>query len=183
MSENLTGRLLVAVPQMVDPNFARTVVLICEHNDQGALGLILNRPTEAEVFEFLPGWIHLVVDPALVFVGGPVTPEVAVGLAGTSGKELPDGYTAVAEGLGLIDLGSDPAAATGVEALRVFSGYGGWEAGQIEAEVAEGGWFVLAAQPGDGFTSHPEALWSEVLARQGGKLAMYATFPLDPSLN
>ncbi len=179
----MAGKLLVAVPHMLDPNFFRSVVLLCEHNEEGALGLIINQPTDAEVFDYLPGWIHLVSDPGVVFVGGPVQRDVAVGLARTSADEPAGAFTAITGELGLLDLGSDPAAATGIEAVRVFSGYAGWEAGQLEAELEEGGWFVVPSQPADGFAAQPEDLWRNVLARQGGKLAVYATFPLDPSLN
>ncbi|HKZ30695.1 MAG TPA: YqgE/AlgH family protein [Acidimicrobiia bacterium] len=183
MSEHLTGRLLVAVPHMLDPNFFRTVVLICDHNQQGALGLIVNRPTEAEVFAYLPGWLHLIAEPAVVFEGGPVQREVAVGLARSSADRRVVGFTTIVNGVGLLDLESDPAEAAGLEAVRVFSGYAGWEAGQLEGEIAEGGWFVVPSQPEDGFVAEPEGLWSEILTRQGGRLAVYANFPFDPSLN
>jgi putative transcriptional regulator len=184
MSDNLTGKLLVAVPHMLDPNFARTVVLVCEHNEHGALGLIINRPTEAAVVSYLPDWIHLVVEPAVVFEGGPVQREVAVGLA-ASGRDQPPaaGFTAVGPGVGLFDLETDPDDATSVEGIRVFSGYAGWEPGQLEAEIGEGGWFVVPRETGDGFDEEPALLWGTVLARQGGRLAVYATFPPDPALN
>lgn len=182
MSENLAGRLLVAVPHMLDPNFWRTVVLICEHNEQGAVGLIINRPTEAEVFDYLPGWTHLAAEPSVVFQGGPVQPDVAIGLARTSSASAPD-TTEIVDGLALLDLGSDPAEAGGVEDLRVFSGYAGWEAGQLEEEIAAGGWFVVPGTREDGFGEQPDDLWRAVLRRQGGRLAMYANFPADPGLN
>jgi putative transcriptional regulator len=183
MSENLTGMLLVAVPHMLDPNFARTVVLICQHSEQGAVGLIINRAAEAEVFDHLPDWVHLAADPAVVFVGGPVQREVAVGLARTRGSEPTAGFSTITDSMGLLDLGLDPAEMTNLETIRVFSGYAGWEPGQLEEEIAEAGWFVVSALPGDGFASEPDGLWSEVLARQGGRLAVYANFPPDPSLN
>ena len=183
MNENLTGMLLVAVPHMLDPNFARTVVLICDHNEEGAFGLIVNRPTETEVFQYLPGWIHLVVEPSVVFEGGPVQREVAVGLTENPDNQSIAGYTAVTEGLGLLDLGSDPAEATGIGSIRVFSGYAGWETGQLEEEITVGGWFVVPVQPGDCFLAKTDTLWRETLTRQGGRLAVYANFPPDPTLN
>lgn len=183
MSENFAGALLVAVPHMIDPNFFRAVVLVCEHNEDGALGLILNRPTTAEVFDYLPDWLHLVARPAVVFEGGPVDREVAVGLAQMSRAPSGAGYAPIFDDIGLLDLGSDPAAATDVQQLRVFSGYAGWGAGQLEDEIEAGGWFVLSAQPGDPFSAMAEELWRTTLARQGGRLAVYANYPPDPGLN
>src|SRR3972149_10040621 len=108
MSEHLTGRLLVAVPHMLDPNFFRTVVLICDHNQQGALGLIVNRPTEAEVFAYLPGWLHLIAEPAVVFEGGPVQREVAVGLARSSADRRGGGVPPPLPGVGGVGVGGAP---------------------------------------------------------------------------
>lgn len=183
MSDSLGGSLLIAAPGMLDPNFVRTVVLVFEHNDRGALGLILNRPTDAPVVEYLPGWLDTVVGPKVVFQGGPVQREVAVGLGHRRAQDPRDGWTPLAGGTGLVDLSSDPPDAVGILRLRVFSGYAGWSPGQLESEVAEGGWFVVPSDPEDGFTSDPLALWSHVLKRQGGALAVYATYPPDPSLN
>lgn len=167
---------------MLDPNFWRSVVLICEHNEDGALGLIINRPSDAEVFDYLPGWTHLAAEPSVVFQGGPVQPAVAVGLARTSGSSIPGG-TEIVGGLALFDLGSDPAHTEGIETLRVFSGYSGWEAGQLEDEIASGGWFVVPGGVEDGFSEHPGDLWQAVLRRQGGWLAVYANYPPNPGLN
>ena len=183
MSENLTGMLLVAVPHMLDPNFFRAVVLVCEHNEDGALGLIINRPTGAEVSDYLPGWVHLAADPAVVFEGGPVDREVAVGLALVPEEQPAVAWSAVVDGVGLLDLGSDPALATNVERLRVFSGYSGWGSGQLEAEIEEDGWFALPARPEDAFVEEAEDLWRFILIRQGGRLAVYANYPPDPTLN
>ena len=183
MSENLTGMLLVAVPHMLDPNFFRAVVLVCEHNEDGALGLIINRPTRADVNDYLPGWAHLVAEPAVVFEGGPVDREVAIGLALAPEEQPAVAWSAVIDGVGLLDLGSDPTVATKVERLRVFSGYSGWGAGQLEAEIEAGGWFVLAARAEDAFAEEAEELWWLTLVRQGGRLAVYANYPPDPTLN
>ena len=182
MTDNLSGRLLVAVPHMGDPNFWRSVVLICDHNENGALGLIINRPSGAEVFDHLPGWTHLAAEPSVVFQGGPVQPDVAVGLARVS-SGVSAAATKIVDGLALFDLSSDPAEATGVQSLRVFSGYAGWEAGQLEDELSVGGWFVVSGLPDDAFGERPQDLWRAVLLRQGGWLAMYANYPANPAFN
>lgn len=180
----LTGRLLVATPHLIDPNFVRTVVLICRHDDEGALGLVLNRPTDIPVGEHLPGWTDVVPEPPVVFVGGPVQPEVAVGLGRRRRAATPPGWTDVFERIGLLDLGAPAGEALAtVETVRVFSGYAGWSAGQLDFEAASGDWFVIDATPGDVFTPGSDGLWRSVLRRQGGNLAFYADFPPDPALN
>jgi putative transcriptional regulator len=171
------GRLLVASPALLDPNFFRAVVLVCD--DEGELGLILNRPSESPVAEFLPMWV--VDEPQVVFFGGPVQPEVAVGLAQPSDED-PIGFTPVTAGIGLFDLATPPEF-VGLEHLRVFSGYSGWDTGQLEAELANGDWIVVDSDPGDLFDAEPATLWSRVLGRQGGELALLASFPIDPTLN
>ncbi len=183
MTDVPTGALLVAAPQLVDPNFFRAVILVCSHDDNGSLGVILNRPTDAPVAEFLPAWVVHLAPPDVVFVGGPVQPEVAVALARRPPGVAPaEGWTPVAGGVGLLDLSVEDAAPDLVE-LRVFSGYAGWSAGQLEAEISAGDWFVVAGEPADSFTDDPEHLWREVLRRQPTTLARFAHFPPDPSLN
>jgi putative transcriptional regulator len=172
------GSLLVASPVLMDPNFHKTVVLMLQCDADGAVGVVLNRPSEEPVESHLPEWVRHLEDPPVVFVGGPVDRAVAIGVVRS---DRPSEPTAV-NGVGMVDLASDPAAAT-PGPVRVFSGYAGWGPGQAEAEVAEGAWFVLEARAEDVFTSTPAELWSAVLRRQGGRLAMWATFPLDPSMN
>jgi putative transcriptional regulator len=188
MATSLGGRLLVAGPRLVDPNFARTVVLVCRHDEEGALGLVLNRPSSVAVTEALPGWVEALAPPNVVFLGGPVQPETAVGLA----RLLPDreersdseSWTPVADRLGLLNLGTSPAEEVGALAsLRVFAGYAGWSAGQLDFEVASADWWVLPADDDDPFSAAPGGLWGRVLGRQPGHLAWFATFPADPSLN
>jgi putative transcriptional regulator len=188
MAPSLTGRLLVAGPRLIDPNFFRAVVLVARHDPEGALGLVLNRPTDLAVGEPLPGWVERLAAPEVVFAGGPVQQEMAVGLARVlpelSGRAESDAWTPVDDRLGLIDLSVPPGDEVGGLAdLRVFAGYSGWGAGQLDFEVSSGDWFVVDIDAGDPFTPHPEHLWRAVLRRQHGPLAWFADFPLDPSLN
>ena len=182
---SLKGRLLVATPGLVDANFFRTVVLIVEHNDEGAAGVVLNRPSETPLCEGpLDEWGELAADPPLVFVGGPVSPGAAVCLARPAPNVRPEGFEPVVGGLGVLDLGNDPSTARGrLDRLRIFSGYAGWETGQLEDEIAEGAWYVLDADPEDALSAQPGGLWRFVLKRQGGKLALVANFPADPNMN
>jgi putative transcriptional regulator len=176
----LKGRLLVATPGLLDQNFFRTVVLVVDHTDEGAAGVVLNRPTETELGGPLSGWKRLAADPPLVFMGGPVSPDGAVCLARSRGAP-PTGFQPVIDGLGVLDLSEEHT--DGVDRLRVFAGYAGWQAGQLERELAEGDWYVLDADPEDALTSEPGGLWRFVLRRQGGKLALVSNFPADPSMN
>ncbi len=183
MSDSLVGKLLVATPDLLDPNFARTVVLIVEHDTvEGVLGLVLNRPSDADIASYLEEWAPIAAQPPVVFVGGPVTPEVALGLVDTPG-EPPAEWNAVVGNIGLIDLAQSPATYRGVLRARVFAGYAGWVAGQLEEELALDSWFVVPAEPADIFVDEPEGLWRDVLRRQPGRLSWYANFPLHPSLN
>lgn len=181
---SLAGRLLVATPGLVDMNFFRSVVLVVEHTAEGAAGVILNRPSETELSEGpLEAWSPLAAEPPLVFVGGPVAPESAVCLARTGVASEPTGWEQVVGNLGVLDLSLGADELRGVDRLRVFAGYAGWGGGQLEAELEEGSWYVLDADPEDALTPIPGALWRFVLRRQRGKLALIANFPADPSMN
>ena len=179
MDGSLRGQLVVATPVLGDPNFAHTVVFLLDHNEEGALGIVLNRPSESEVAEILPRWDTLATAPEVMFVGGPVQPEAVVAL-GLADQET-SAVQPVVPGVGIVDLRSDPLALAGdVRALRLFAGYAGWGEGQLEAEIDEGGWFVVDAIPDDVFGDDPDDLWVRVLARQGG---VFSTITEDPSLN
>jgi putative transcriptional regulator len=184
-TSTLRGRLLVASPGLLDPNFFRTVVLLVEHNDDGAAGVVLNRPSETPLTQSpLEAWEDVAADPPLVFVGGPVQPAAAVCLARTRPDRRPDGFEPVLDHLGVIDIGREfselrPA----LDRIRVFAGYAGWGAGQLEGEIEEGAWYVLDADPEDALCSQPGGLWRFVLKRQGGQLALVANFPADPTMN
>jgi putative transcriptional regulator len=190
MSEGtMVGRLLVATPQLADPNFTRSVVLIVQHHEEGAVGVVLNRPTQVAVGEVLPRWASLVSDPTVLFRGGPVSPEGAICLGGLQAGALPpDGWRRLdddrLESLGLVDLEAPPVMlAESIDGMRVFAGYAGWTTGQLEREIADGAWYLLPAEPADAFQTDPHVLWANVLRRQGGQLAMLATLPQDPTLN
>lgn len=181
----LTGRLLVAAPILTDPHFARAVVLLLDHDDDGTLGVVVNRPSSVDVAEVLPAWHQLVTGPAVVFEGGPVALDAALGLAAlATPADGPLGWSEVAPGLGLLDLDAPPELlGPALRSMRVFAGYAGWAPGQLEAEVAEGAWYVVESDPGDPFSDEPDELWHAVLRRQRGELAFVATYPEDPSMN
>ncbi|MFD3731558.1 YqgE/AlgH family protein [Streptomyces sp. NPDC058632] len=187
---SLTGRLLVATPALADPNFDRAVVLLLDHDEEGSLGVVLNRPTPVGVGDILEGWADLAGEPGVVFQGGPVSLDSALGVAvvpggtGAGATATPLGWRQVYGAIGLVDLEAPPellAAALG--SLRIFAGYAGWGPGQLEDELVEGAWYVVESEPGDVSSPVPERLWREVLRRQRGDLAMVATYPDDPSLN
>ncbi|MGH9283383.1 MAG: YqgE/AlgH family protein [Acidimicrobiales bacterium] len=183
IDEPLAGRLLVATPALGDPNFDRTVVLVLEHTDEGAVGLVLNRPSETAVVEPLPEWDRVTGPPSVIFVGGPVAQSAVIGLA--RGRVDPgEVWRPVVGGVGIVDLGGSPDdVAPAIEDLRLFAGYAGWVEEQLEDEIEAGAWWVADASPSDLLSDHPERLWSEVVRRQPGRLALYANFPADPSEN
>jgi putative transcriptional regulator len=182
MDESLVGQLLLASPALHDPNFERSVVLIGVHSEQGAMGVVLNRPSEVTVGEAAPQLEEAVEESERVFVGGPVQPGSIVFLA-----EFLDPDPAGVLVLGRIGFPApdaelrELARATG--RVRVFAGFAGWGEGQLEAEIADGDWIAQDALPEDVFTELPERLWSDVLTRKGGSYALVARMPPDPSVN
>jgi putative transcriptional regulator len=187
----LTGRLLVATPELGEGTFVRSVVLLLDHDEDGALGVVINRPTPVDVAEVLPTWQPLASEPGVLFQGGPVALDSALGLAVVPGSDEDDeplGWRRVTGRLGLVDLDVPPEVlAAEVSRLRIFAGYSGWGAGQLEDELRQGVWYVVPASPGggfeDAFSATPDRLWRAVLRRQGGDLAMVSTYLDDPSLN
>ncbi len=183
MAESLRGKLLIASPALVDPNFARTVVLIAEHTEHGAMGLVLNRPATSTVGEAVPdlAWLGDGDDP--VFVGGPVAETAVIVLAEFT---RPDLAGALVDGdLGFIGTDADdPEELDGaIRRARVFAGHSGWGPGQLEGELEEEGWIVEPPRREEIFTDSPEGLWASVLRRMGDRYALLATMPPDPSLN
>jgi putative transcriptional regulator len=179
--ESLRGKLLIASPALSDPNFARTVVLITEHGEEGAMGIVLNRPSETEVAAVIPD-LEPVAGPEPIFVGGPVQPEALVVL-GQFSDPAKAAWIVVAD-VGLVSAEAEleelPEA---VRRGRVYAGFSGWGAGQLEDEIEEDSWIVEAPMPHELFPEEPDGLWSRVLERMGGQYALVARMPDDPSLN
>ncbi|WP_315094817.1 YqgE/AlgH family protein [uncultured Cellulomonas sp.] len=181
----LRGRLLVARPSLREPTFHRTVILLLDHSESGAVGIVLNRPTTVDVGVVLPDWHPHASDPPVLFQGGPVGLDGAMGVVALPrGAALPPEVDRVTGRFGLVDLDAPPESVVPhVGGVRVFAGYAGWGDGQLEAELTEGSWFVVDAVPDDVLTAEPDGLWRRVLRRQGGDLAIVSTFAEDASLN
>jgi putative transcriptional regulator len=179
--ESLRGKLLVASPVLADPNFARTVVLMTEHSEDGAMGIVLNRPSEAPARELLPILEEIAGDDPL-FVGGPVQPEAVVLLAEFSDPDAA-AWIVVAD-VGLASAGTDvDALVPAVRRGRFYAGYSGWGPGQLEAELEQESWIVEPPIPAELFPESPETLWSDVLERKGGQYALISRMPEDPRVN
>jgi putative transcriptional regulator len=181
----LSGRLLIASPTLEDENFRRTVILVLDHGDDGALGLVVNRPLEVDVSSVLPAWQPYTTAPGRLFQGGPVQLDSALGLVALPGNGVePIGIRLLIGSIGLVDLDAPPeVVVSGLAGLRIFAGYAGWAGGQLENEIAQGAWYVVDSEPRDAFTDNPKRLWQEVLRRQRGRLAMVSTYPDDPTQN
>jgi putative transcriptional regulator len=184
--EPAAGRLLVASPILLDPNFVRTVVLLLDHDGDGTLGVVLNRPTTVPVASVLPGWADVVDDPPVLFDGGPVSADSALAVACVPEAEGEDpvGFRRLFGPTGMVDLDTPrEVLAPAMTRMRIFAGYAGWGGGQLEAEIDEGSWYVVVAETADIFAESPEDLWRQVLRRQHGPLAWVATMPTDPTRN
>jgi putative transcriptional regulator len=184
MTESLRGKLLLAAPALKDPNFYRTVVFVAEHSEDGAMGLILNRPSDAAVVEAIPDldWVAEFAAES-IYVGGPVAPNGVIVLA-----EWDDPSQAVVlidDDLGFVpgDGEDTDALAAAVRRARVYAGHAGWGPGQLEDELGEEAWIVEAPLREELFSDDAEGLWSAVLRRKGREFALLSTMPPDPSLN
>lgn len=182
---DLAGRLIVATPVIGDGNFDRTVVLVLTYSrDEGALGVVINRPGDNQLILALPGWSDIASHPAVVFEGGPVSPSTAIAVAACTNPEGVDVDPIGSLGLFTVDLDADPAlVSSSLSDLRIFAGYAGWAPGQLEAEARAGAWFALDAQVSDLTTNEPESLWERVLNRQANDVRFFAGYPADPGLN
>jgi putative transcriptional regulator len=179
--ESLKGHLLVAGPRLLDPNFWRTVVLVGEHSEEGALGVVLNRSSDTTVDEAAPELAALAEGMGVVHVGGPVQPSAVVVLADFVAPR--DDETLVVDSIGFLPSEVDPDELGELRRARVFVGYAGWGPGQLDDELDEGSWIVEEAIADDVFTDEPDDLWSTVLRRKGGPFGVLATMPPDPSRN
>lgn len=183
MTDLHPGLLLVASPALADPNFFRSVVLLMDHDQAGSVGVVLDRPLEMEVGDHLPAWCERLAPPARVFEGGPVQPETAIGVARRPGYDAGETWHPTLDFVGFIDVSLDPHEVDGLEELRIYSGYAGWGAGQLEMELGLGSWFLVEGLTGDVFDPVPATLWRRVLLRQESSIARYANYPIDPRSN
>ena len=176
------GQLLIAGPTLNDPNFSRTVVLVVEHSEDGAFGLVLNRPSETTVGD-AGAELDDVVDPSEpLFIGGPVQPSSVVILGHF--EDPGDAALLAFDDVGVLGTASVlEELSVGLRSARAFAGHSGWGAGQLDAELERGDWILEPARTEDAFSSGARDLWSEVLTRKGGSYALVARMPLDPSLN
>lgn len=174
MAESQRGKLLIAAPSLFD-FFRRTVVLIVEHTEQGAFGVILNRRADADVTELVPDLVPLVERGAPLWVGGPVAPDAILVLG--EFEESGNSAAALTESIGVVDPDGD----ADVIRARVFVGHAGWGPGQLDEELENDAWIVADLQPEDVFAVGD--LWAEAVARRGGDFRLLATMPDDPSLN
>lgn len=183
MHESTRGRLLVATPSLLDPNFVRTVIFMLEHNEEGAIGVVLNRPSELPVATTIEPWAGRTVPPSVLFLGGPVSPSSVIALASVSLDDAGDNWNQILGRIGTVDLDVDPTDVPGLDEVRMFAGYAGWSGGQLEAELHDDGWFVVDAELTDIHTDDPLELWWEVVGRQPGPVGRLAYYPRDPRDN
>jgi putative transcriptional regulator len=180
--DTIRGQLLIAGPTLGDPNFWRTVVLVVEHSEDGAMGLVLNRPSETTVGEAVPQLAELVDPDEDVLVGGPVQQSGVIVLA--EFEDPADAAMIAFEDVGIVGTTSEVMERpTGVRAARAFAGHAGWGPGQLDGEIERGDWILEPARRADAFTAEPSELWPSVLTRKGGSYALIARMPTDPSLN
>jgi putative transcriptional regulator len=177
---SLQGKLLVSSPALVDPNFRKTVVLIAHHDEDGAMGLVLSRPSDVPAVAAVPLLEGLDGANDPVFVGGPVQPEAFMVLA--EFDDVTQAAAPIIAGLGFMPADADPEDLT-IRRLRLFAGYSGWSGGQLESELEESSWIVVDALPDDAFADDPDELWRTVLHRKGGPFELMENMPFDPNLN
>lgn len=178
--DSLQGQLLVSSPALIDPNFRKTVVLVAHHDEDGAMGLVLSRPSDVAAVEAVPLLAGMPGADGPVFVGGPVQPEAFMVLA--EFDDLAQAAAPIIGRLGFMPADAEPEDLE-ISRLRLFAGYSGWSRGQLEAELDEGSWILVDAIADDAFADDPDELWRVVLHRKGGGFELMETMPYDPGLN
>lgn len=181
--ESLRGKLLLASPALLDPNFRRAVVLIGPHDEQGALGLVVNRPSEVHVRDVVGDLGPLSQEDDRLYLGGPVAPGAVVVLAEFSDPSL--AAMSIVGDVGLPNIGAEPdRLAAGVRHSRCYAGHAGWGPGQLDAELAEESWIVEKELVAADLWLEPDQdLWGTLMLRRGGEYALLARMPMDPTLN
>lgn len=177
------GRILISEPFLPDPNFERTVVLLCEHNEEGSFGFVLNKSAEIQAGEVMDELANFEHD---IFVGGPVEQDTLHFIHRskriTNGAEILPGIYwggSFEDVLTLADVHQLKASE-----IRFFLGYSGWSAGQLEEELAQNSWIVCGGITGDLlFDTEPSQMWRKVLGEMGGRFSIYSNYPVDPRLN
>jgi putative transcriptional regulator len=180
--DSVRGQLLIAGPPLIDPNFWRTVVLVVEHSEDGALGLVLNRPSETTVGEAVEELGELVAEDERLFIGGPVQPSAVIVLA--QFEDPNDAALTAFDDVGVLGTASgSEQLSVGILQARAFVGHAGWGPGQLDSELERDDWILETAGLEDAFSNEPLELWSTVLTRKGGSYALVARMPADPSAN
>jgi putative transcriptional regulator len=178
--DSLQGKLLISSPLLHDPNFRKTVVLIAHHDDDGAMGLVLSRPSDVAGADAAPALDGLPGADDPVFVGGPVEPTALMVLA--EFDDVDEAAAPIFGRLGFMPADAEPQDLS-IQRLRIFAGYSGWSSGQLEAELREPAWLIVDAEADDAFARDPDELWRSVLRRHGGPLTLMERMPFDPGLN
>jgi putative transcriptional regulator len=178
--DSLRGQLLLSSPALIDPNFRKTVVLIAHHDDEGAMGLVLSRPSEVPAVDAVPILSGLPGADGPVFVGGPVQPEAFIVLA--EFEDVDDAAAVIFDSIGFMGGDVEPDSLS-ILRLRLFAGYAGWGPGQLEAELDEPAWVIVDAETDDPFEDDPDELWRTAVHRGGGAISLMENMPFDPGLN
>ncbi|WPF66146.1 MULTISPECIES: YqgE/AlgH family protein [unclassified Corynebacterium] len=181
------GMLLVAAPGMESEAFARSVVLVIEHNDVLTFGVNLASRSDLAVYNVMPEWLEVVAKPQALYIGGPLQQQSVVGVGVPAQGVEADGHphlNRLATRLVMVDLGADPSTLTeDIEGMRLFAGYAEWGPGQLQEEIERGDWYVAPALPSDVVAPGRSDLWAEVMRRQPMPLPLFSTYPVDPGEN
>ena len=182
--DSLRGKLLLAAPVLKDPNFDRTVVLIAEHSEDGAMGIVLNRPSEARVAETIPEleWVAA-AGAESVYVGGPVARTGVIVLA--EWDDPSQAVVLVDDDVGFVpgDAEDTDALAAAMRRARVYAGHAGWGPGPARTGARRGRVDRRVPAARGSLQRRSAGLWSAVLRRKGREFALLSTMPPDPSLN